>query len=74
MELKQILDQLRSQQQSLEQAIRALEPLASGTRKAGKLLAMHSSPTGRHMSAASRKRLSESMRKRWAIRKGRRAA
>jgi len=70
MDLRHILDILHNQQQGIEKAIQALESLGgSSTRQGGSVFPM---PIRRRpMSAASRKQLSESMKRRWAIRKAR---
>ena len=68
MDVQRILNELRNQQHGLEKAIRALESLGD-MRNGGKLF--HMPVRRRPMSAASRKRLSESMKRRWAQRKAR---
>lgn len=70
MEIQNILGDLKKQRQNIDRAIAALEGLGSGRRRGR--------PTGssaaarrprRHMSAVSRKRISEMMKQRWAERK-----
>jgi hypothetical protein len=76
MDIRRILDELRSEQHGLEKVIRALEPLA-GTgvgRRANvvQITRVKAVRTGRRpMSAAARRRLSELMKRRWAQRKAR---
>lgn len=69
MDLKQVLDELRGEQQSIANAIRALEPLEQSSRSSGKVLRMTGGGGHRTMSPAARRRISESMKKRWAQRK-----
>lgn len=76
MDIKHILDELRSEQQGLEKVIRALEPLeGSGSGQRSNVVRMpHAKAAGsgrRPMSPAARKRLSELMKRRWAQRKAR---
>lgn len=72
MDIRRILDDLRSQQQGIEKAIHALESLKDTSREGGTVIHM---PIRRRrpMSAASRKRLSESMKRRWAQRRAKAA-
>lgn len=77
MDIKRILTELRSEQEGLNKAISALEPLAEGQR--GNVIQMPKAKAGRPgrrgpMSAAARKRLSELMKRRWAQRKRAKAA
>jgi hypothetical protein len=65
MNTKQILSELRSQRDRLNQAIAALESISSnGAVPSSK--AQSRPAKKRRMSAAARKRLSELMKKRWA--------
>jgi hypothetical protein len=75
MDIQSILTDLRSERERLDRAIGALEGLGSQTRRRGRPVGSHQA-TGagprrkrRHMSAASRKRISEMMKQRWAERK-----
>jgi hypothetical protein len=73
MDIQSVVADLRRERARLDAAIEALQglgsgkkrgpgrPVGSGKSKAGK--------SGRHMSAAARKRISEMMKKRWAERK-----
>jgi hypothetical protein len=75
MDTKNILSQLRAERARIDQAIAALETLASvggrGRRRRGSAGPGKAPITRRRrrMSAATRKRLSEMMKKRWAARK-----
>jgi hypothetical protein len=74
MDIQNILADLRRERERLDRAIGALEGIGTQTRRRGR-------PAGsgqaagrprrkrRHMSAASRKRISEMMKQRWAERK-----
>jgi hypothetical protein len=74
MDIRRILGELRSEQEGLEKAIRALEPLQRpGTRHSNvvQMTKGQKRKTGgrKPMSAASRRRLSLVMKRRWAQRK-----
>lgn len=76
MDIQNILADLRSERERLDRAISALEGLGSQTRRRGRPVGSHLAATAagpkrkrRHMSAASRKRISEMMKQRWAERK-----
>ena len=64
MDTESILEQLRSERDRLEKAIRALESIGGST--TGK---RRGRKPGRHMSADARARIGAAMRKRWAERK-----
>jgi hypothetical protein len=73
MDLQTVLADLRRERERLDAAIDALQGLGSGRRRgpgrpagSGK---KRGGGTGRHMSAAARKRISEMMKRRWAERK-----
>ena len=72
MDIKNILADLKTERERLDRAISALEGL--GVRRRGRPVGSGLGATGskrkrRHMSAASRKRISEMMKQRWAERK-----
>ncbi len=69
MDIQNILGDLKKERERIDRAISALEGL--GGRKRGRPAGSHSATTRpkRHMSAASRKRISEMMKQRWAERK-----
>jgi hypothetical protein len=74
MDIRRILDELRSERQGLEKAIHALEPLAGTSFRRGNVIQMTKvKRTGRRrpMSPAARRHLSELMKRRWAQRKAR---
>jgi hypothetical protein len=77
MDTHNILAELRAERERIDQAISALEALGSDSasaRRTGRRSAGAGATRGRrHMSAATRKRISEMMKQRWAERK-RRAA
>jgi hypothetical protein len=71
MNIQTVLEDLKRERARIDAAIEALQGLGSGRKRglgrpagAGK-----TGPGKRHMSAASRKRISEMMKKRWAERK-----
>ena len=73
MDIQTVLADLRRERARLDAAIEALQGLGSG-RKRGPGRPAGSSKSksgrsGRHMSAAARKRISEMMKKRWAERR-----
>ena len=79
MDIHNIIAELRRQRSLLDQAIEALDGLGTrGARRGrppkaqrgGNVIAM---PGRRTMSAAARKRISQAMKRRWAIRKRTRA-
>ena len=72
MDIQKILADLKQEREGLDKAISALEGLGSGRRR-GRLPGSRSEVkhARRHMSAASRKRVSEMMKQRWAERTGR---
>ena len=72
MDIQNILADLKREREHLDRAIGALEGL--GTRRRGRTVGSHQAAAKpkrkrRHMSAASRKRISEMMKQRWAERK-----
>jgi hypothetical protein len=72
MDIHNILADLKRERENLDRAIGALEGL--GTRRRGRPAGSHPAAATpkrkrRHMSAASRKRISEMMKQRWAERK-----
>ena len=72
MDIQNILADLKRERENLDRAIGALEGL--GTRRRGRPAGSHQAAVTpkrkrRHMSAASRKRISEMMKQRWAERK-----
>jgi hypothetical protein len=71
MDIQNILADLKRERENLDKAIGALEGL--GTRRRGRPAGGKAAATPkrkrRHMSAASRKRISEMMKQRWAERK-----
>ena len=73
MDIQNILADLKRERENLDRAIGALEGLGTQTRRrgrpAGKQAAATPKRKRRHMSAASRKRISEMMKQRWAERK-----
>ncbi len=74
MDIQNILSDLKRERDRLDQAISALEGLGTQTRRRGRPVGSGNAagaPKGkrRHMSAASRKRISEMMKQRWAERK-----
>jgi hypothetical protein len=76
MDIKKIVTELRSEREGIEKAIRALKPFEhSSFGRGGKVVSISKgkAKTGgrKPMSAATRKRLSESMKRRWAQRKAR---
>lgn len=76
MNITQIVKQLRAERSRLDAAVRALEGVSDGNsapgRRRGRPPGNTNKPAGgvskgrRRMSAATRKRISEAMRKRWA--------
>ncbi|MBZ5629162.1 MAG: hypothetical protein LAO06_09895 [Acidobacteriia bacterium] len=74
MDTKQILSELHSQRDRLNQAIAALEAIEpAGKTASRKVRSTTTAPKKRRMSAAARKRLSDLMKKRWASGKMKRA-
>ncbi len=74
MDIQNILADLRSERDRLDRAIGALEGIGTRTRRPGRPAGSGQAAAGtkrkrRHMSAASRKRISEMMKQRWAERK-----
>ena len=74
MDIQNILADLRDERERLDRAIGALEGLGAQTRRRGRPAGSYQSLSvpkrkRRHMSAASRKRISEMMKLRWAERK-----
>jgi hypothetical protein len=73
MDIQNILADLKRERENLDRAIGALEGLGTQTRRRGRPAGTHAAATPkrkrRHMSAASRKRISEMMKQRWAERK-----
>ncbi len=73
MDIHNILGDLKRERERIDQAITALEGLgAAAPRRRGRPAGSGKSAAGRprrHMSAASRKRISEMMKQRWAERK-----
>ena len=73
MDIQSVLADLKRERARLDAAIDALQGLGSGRKRgpgrpAGSGKAKNGR-SGRHMSAAARKRISEMMKKRWAERK-----
>ena len=67
MDTQQIISELESERDRLEQAISALRGSMSGRRG---IVAVGNGRRGRrHLSAAAKRRISEMMKKRWAERK-----
>jgi len=67
MDTQQIISELESERDRLEQAISALRGSMSGSRG---IAAVGNGRRGRrHLSAAAKRRISEMMKKRWAERK-----
>ena len=74
MDIQNILAELKREREHLDRAIGALEGLGTRTRRRGRPVGSGHAATApkrkrRHMSAASRKRISEMMKQRWAERK-----
>lgn len=74
MDIQNILADLKSERDRLDRAIGALEGLGAQTRRRGRPVGSGHAASGpkrkrRHMSAASRKRISDMMKQRWAERK-----
>lgn len=74
MDIQNILADLRTERERLGRAIDALEGLGTQARRRGRPAGSSQAAAGlkgkrRHMSAASRKRISEMMKQRWAERK-----
>jgi hypothetical protein len=69
MDIQNILGDLKKERERIDRAIAALEGLGGPRR--GRPVGSHSANKRpkRHMSAASRKRISEMMKQRWAERK-----
>ena len=64
MDIEDVVAALKEQRTRIDHAIAALEGLGSPARRGRP--PKTGSTSGRHMSAAARKRISEAMRKRWA--------
>ena len=73
MDIASVVVALKEQRDRLDQAIAALESVGHGGRRGRPSKAVADSRSGRHMSAAARKRISEAMKARWAKRKGKSA-
>ena len=71
MDMANVVAALKEQRTRIDHAIVALEGLGSPARRGRP--PKKGSPTGRHMSAAARKRISEAMKQRWAKQKGKSA-
>ena len=71
MDIANVVAALKEQRTRIDHAIAALEGLGSPARRGRP--PKTGSATGRHMSAAARKRISEAMKQRWAKRKGKSA-
>lgn len=74
MDIQNILADLKREREHLDKAIGALEGLGTQVRRRGRPAGSHQAAVTpkrkrRHMSAASRKRISEMMKQRWAERK-----
>ena len=74
MDIQNILADLKREREHLDKAIGALEGLGTQARRRGRPAGSHHAAATpkrkrRHMSAASRKRISEMMKQRWAERK-----
>lgn len=74
MDIQNILADLKREREQLDRAISALEGLGTRTRRRGRPVGSGNAAAGpkrkrRHMSAASRKRISDMMKQRWAERK-----
>lgn len=75
MDLTNIVAALKEQRTRVDQAIAALEGVASPSQRGRPpKAASNIGRQGRHMSAAARKRISDAMKQRWAKRKGKSAA
>jgi len=73
MDIASVVVALKEQRDRLDQAIAALESVGHGGRRGRPSKTVADSRSGRHMSAAARKRISEAMKARWAKRKGKSA-
>jgi hypothetical protein len=74
MDIASVVVALKEQRDRLDQAIAALESVGHGGRRGRpSKTVLADSRSGRHMSAAARKRISEAMKARWAKRKGKSA-
>ena len=71
MDLAKVVAALKEQRTRIDHAIAALEGMGAPARR-GRPPKTRST-TGRHMSAAARKRISEAMKQRWAKQKGKSA-
>jgi len=70
MDIQSILGDLKKERENIDRAISALEGLGSGHRRGRPAGSRAGAKRARrHMSAASRKRISEMMKQRWAERK-----
>ena len=69
MDVQNILGDLKRERERIDRAISALEGLGSGRRRGRPVGSTAAKRPRRHMSAASRKRISEMMKQRWAERK-----
>jgi len=72
MEIANVVAALKEQRTRIDHAIAAIEGLGSHARRGRR--PKTGARTGRHMSAAARKRISEAMKQRWAKRKGKKTA
>ncbi|HWX53602.1 MAG TPA: hypothetical protein VN176_03310 [Verrucomicrobiae bacterium] len=70
MDTNQIIAELETEKERLDQAISALRGLAGGNGRRGR----RGRKGRRHLSAAAKKRISDMMKKRWAERKRAKAA
>ena len=71
MDIANVVAALKEQRTRIDHAIAALEGVGSRARRGRP--PKTGSPTGRHMSAAARERISEAMKQRWAKQKGKSA-
>lgn len=74
MDIQNILADLKRERENLDRAIGVLEGLGTQPRRRGRPIGSGKAATApkrkrRHMSAASRKRISDMMKQRWAERK-----
>lgn len=71
MELRQIIEELKSERARIDEAINALEQVDSSTGRRGRGARRSGPPRRRRLTPEGRKRLSDMMKKRWAERKRR---
>lgn len=71
MDIQRIITDLKQERERLDKAISILEELSSGPRRGRPAASPGAKRKRRHMSAVSRKRISQMMKQRWAKRIGR---